>query len=243
MRRSAFSYGVLGGLTLLTFYANGRTQTEAPPAAAETIPSTLRAFIVQDGRFLPSTTDGKVQRDPRDRTGKIHCYVCEYGLSPVFIVFLRADPKQITADTVIGKLIRDLDAIMPKYRADKLNGLILFLRTDAGEKAVKFTDENGSETAVTADKEYPDDENRDRYVQEIEDWIQAMKIANIPVGLAPITSKNLKAWGVHDKDAVTLVVYRRLKHLAPPWHFPAAGDLNEEQAKTILQTIISATRY
>jgi hypothetical protein len=243
MRGIAFVYGILSGISLLVLYSDGRTQPEAAPASADTIPSTLRAFIVQDGRFPPSTIDGKAQRDPRDRSGKIHCYVCEYGLSPVFIIFLRAEPKQITADTAIGKLIRDLDTIMPKYRADKLNGLILFLRTEGGEKAVKFTDASGTEIAVTADKEYPDDENRDRYVQEIKDWIQAMKIANIPVGLAPITSKSLSAWGVQDKEAVTIVVYRRLKRLAPPWHFPTLGDIPEEQAKTILQTVISATRY
>ncbi|MBA2227052.1 MAG: hypothetical protein N3E46_05120 [Gemmataceae bacterium] len=243
MRGIAVICGVLSGLTFLAFHPDGRTQPKTPPASAQMVPSTLRAFIVQDGRFPPQTVDGKMQRDPRDRSGKIHCYVCEYGLSPVFILFLRADPKQITADTPVGKLIRDLDAVMPKYRADKLNGLILFLRTEAGEKAVKFTDDSGTEIAVTADKEYPDDENRDRYVQEIKDWIQAMKIANIPVGLAPLTSKNLTAWGVQDKDAATVVVYRRLKHLAPPWHFPTLGDLNEEQAKSILQTVLSATRY
>jgi len=243
MRGIAFVCGTISGFALLALSPSGRTQSDRPTTPAAMIPATLRAFIVQDGRFPPQTIDGKLQRDPRDRSGKIHCYVCEYGLSPVFILFLRADPKQITADTPMGKLIRDLDAIMPKYRADRLNGLILFLRTEAGEKAVKFMDDSGAEIAVTADKEYPDDENRDRYVQEIKDWIQAMKIANIPVGLAPFTSKSLTAWGVQDKDAATVVIYRRLKHLAPPWHFPTLGDLNEEQAKTILQTVLSATRY
>lgn len=243
MRGITFVCGTLSGLVLLALSPDGRTQPDAPPVSAEMIPGTLRAFIVHDGRFPPQSIDGKIQRDPRDRSGKVHCYVCEYGLSPVFILFLRADPKQVTADTTMGKLIRDLDAIMPKYRADKLNGLILFLRTEGGEKAVKLTDEGGTEIAVTADKEYPDDENRDRYVQEIKDWIQAMKIANIPVGLAPLTSKSLTAWGVQDKDAAAIVVYRRSKRLAPSWHFTTLGDLNEEQAKTIVQTVVSATRY
>lgn len=206
------------------------------------VASPLPAFVVQDGRFPPISVGGKSERDPRDRTGRIHCFICEYGLSPAFVVFLRADPKEISADSPFGKLLRDLDAIMPKYRPDKLNGLIVFLRTEAGEKAVKLTDSDGKETIVAADKDYPDDENRDRYVREIRDWIQTLKIMNIPVALAPVTNKNIRAWNVQDNDAAVVVVYRRLKPLAMPWHFAALNALTEEQSKAILDTVVASAK-
>ncbi|MCS7022179.1 MAG: hypothetical protein NZ703_10425 [Gemmataceae bacterium] len=231
-----------GVVMLLAAAKPAATPLQDPPAAAA-VPGPLPAFIVYDGRFPPIMQDGKTERDPRDRTNRIHCFVCEYGLAPTFILFLRADPKQITADSPMGQLIRDLDTLLSKHRADKLSGLIVFLRTEAGEKAVKLTDATGQETTIAADKEYPDDENRDRYVREIRDWIQALKLTNVPVALAPLTSKTIKAWNVQDQDAAALVVYRRLKLVAPMWHWPTLNDLNAEQIKTILQTVMESVRY
>jgi hypothetical protein len=240
MRVSAIFFWLMGVSVLMMLTGAGRSQP--PMDATFQIPTPLPAFVVYDGRFPPITQDGKTERDPRDRTGKIHCFICEYGLAPTFVIFLRADPKDLSADSPFGKLLRALDASISKYRGYKLNGLIVFLRTEAGEKAVKLVDSDGQERVVAADKDYPDDDNRDRYVREIRDWIQALKLMNIPVALAPLTNKNIRAWGVKDDEAAMVVVYRRLKPLLPPVHFANLNALTDEQAKTIIDAVAAASQ-
>src|SRR5262245_22860803 len=100
----------------------------------DVVPSTFRAFLVTDNRFPPvkvvtRITDEKdkketekvtEQDDPRNRTGKIHCLVCEYGLSPVVAVFVRSEATKLGPKSGVARLTKQLDEIIPKYRADKL---------------------------------------------------------------------------------------------------------------------------
>src|SRR2546429_374810 len=97
---------------------------------ANVVPSTFRMQLVVDNRFkqLVKNTDGSESPDPRNRTGKIHCLVCEYGLSPVVAVFVRSDLKGVDAGTGLGKLIKGTDALIPKYRSDKMAAFAAFLK-------------------------------------------------------------------------------------------------------------------
>ncbi len=242
-QRYGVAIGILIGLPLLALTLTGRGQD--PPIragiAAGVVPTPFRGFVVADPRFPPVVApDGKMERDPRDRTGKIHSFVTEFGLSPVVVVFTRSDPKAVTDETGLGKLVQAIDRILPKYRPDKLNAMVVFLRTAAGEKAVQLIDNNKVETQVAADKEYPDDEERDRHVQAIRDWISALKVMNVPVVLAPETSQAAKAWGIDDNDDVVVVVYTRLRLVAPPWKFPNRDAITDTHIAEIQKAIQAA---
>jgi len=203
---------------------------------ADVVPATFRAFLVTDGRFPPvKTADGKDEPDPRNRTGKIHCLVCEYGLAPVVAVFVRADAKTLGQDSGVAKLTKNLNDLIPKFRADKLAGFVAFLRLEGGEKAIKLTAADGTETTLTVDQEYPDDEKRDVYAEDIRKFANAVAAPNVPFGLAPEKSKAIAAWGVKDTDEVTVVVYYRMRMVGKPWGFAKAADLTDAKIDEILK--------
>ncbi len=187
---------------------------------ANVVPATFRAQLVVDNRFKApvKTADGKEGPDPRNRTGKIHCLVCENGLSPTIAIFVRADLKGVDATSGLGKLIKGTDALIPKYRSDKLAGYAMFLKLEGGDKLVKVKGAGGSETEEKAPKEYPDDEKRDVYVQEIATFAGTVNADNVPFGLAPTSSPSIKEFGIGDAVPVTVIIYNRFR-MAQRWEF------------------------
>lgn len=240
--RLPFAAGLAG---LLCLSASGQDpKVNIPPDA---VPATFRMYLVTDYRFPflknPDNTpkkgaDGKDVRDARDRTEKMHCLVCDYGLSPVVAVFVRADAKTLGADSGVGKLAKRLDALIPRYRADKLAGFVAFLQLEAGEKTVtgktKQPDGTEVESMVVLDFEYPDDEKRDVYAKDIRDLANGLNTPNVPFGLAATKSKALTAWGVAEKDEVTVIVYYRMRRVGTPWRFAQAADLTDAKIDAIL---------
>jgi hypothetical protein len=169
-RRTA---GLLALLALLPLAAAGQDdppKTGAKAGGRTPIPAALPAFIVLDDRYPHrGPADAKPdqltpdQRDPRDRTGKIHDLVTEYGLAPVVAVFVRADAKSFGPDSGLAKLVKALDAETrkPKNRAEKLAAFVMFLKLE-GDPALRgktFTgeltipdDKDGGAAAKKADK-------------------------------------------------------------------------------------------
>ena len=213
-----------------------------PKLPANVVPSAFRAFLVVDGRFPPVkvvASDGKetMEPDPRDHTGKIHCLVCENGLAPVVAVFVRADAKTLGTGGV-AKLVKGLDALIGQYRSYKVGAFVMFLRLEGGDKTIKITAADGTESTLTVDLEYPDDEKRDKYTQDIRDFASAVKAPNVPLGLAPEKSKTISAWGIGDQDEVTVIAYNRMRQIAPPWRFARVADLTDAKIDEILDTVV-----
>jgi hypothetical protein len=200
----------------------------APPK--NVVPSTFRAQLVVDDRFKEPITnpDGSKGPDPRNRTGKIHCLVCEHGLAPVVAVFVRADTADAKVEPGLTKLLKATDALLPKYRADKMAAFAMFLSLDGGRKLVKLAD--GSE--VETDKEYPDDEKRDAKAKDVKDYAAKTATPGIPFGLAPATSTALTAFAIGD-EPVTVVIYNRLR-IVNRWALKA-DDLTDEKIDAIMQ--------
>jgi hypothetical protein len=224
-----------------------------PKLPADVVPSTFRAFLVTDSRFpalrdadgkVLKGPDGKDVPDPRNRQGKIHCLVCENGLTPVVAVFVRSDLDALNPSGGVAKLAKSLNALIPKYRADKLAGFVMFLRLQGGTKVVtvktKQADGSEAETKVEQDLEFPDDENRDAYVGKIQKFASALDVPNVPFGLAAEKSKALAAWGVRDTDEVTVVVYNRMRVVGQPWRFAKDTDLTPAKIDEILKSAESA---
>jgi len=210
----------------------------APPSTAkpgEVVPATFRAYVAADDRFPPKVNPPLKpdDRDPRDRTAKVHCLVCENGLSPVVAVFVRGHPKDVAPDGGVAKLAKALDAKIPDYRADRLAGFVAFLNVEGPAKTVTVTNAEGATTAVVElDAEYPDDEKRDEYATAIRDLAAATKTPNVPFALAPAASKAAAAWGLGADDQVTVVIYNRLR-VVNRWKFDAAGP-TDDQVKEIV---------
>ena len=245
---------ILAVLIALSCLAAGAQEpkTVLPP---DVLPSTFRMFMVTDNRFEPlkdeegnflKGPDGKNVPSPKNRTGKIHCLVCEYGLNPTVAIFVRTDAKMLGADSGVGKLTKQVNALIPKYRSDKLGAFVAFLRLDfdgkAGTKIVtvktKRPDGTEIEEKVEVDQEYPDDEKRDIYANDIRDLEAALPAPNVPFGLAPEKSKAISAWKIGD-DEVTVIFYYRMRIIGQPWRFAKAADLTDEKIAEIIKSIES----
>jgi hypothetical protein len=228
IRHAVVAFGVLAGAALVAPAQDPAPKTPPSPAAAalaaaasvargatvaNVVPATFRSQLVADNRFKApvKNLDGSESPDPRNRTGNIHCLVCEYGLSPVVAVFVRADLKGADATGGLGKLVKGTDALIPKYRSDKMAAFVTYLKLDGGSKLVTVKAPDGSDEKVDAPKEYPDDEKRDVYAKEVKDFAAAVTADNVPFGLAPTTSPSITAFGIAEDTPVTIIIYNRLR--------------------------------
>jgi hypothetical protein len=222
----------------------GLTAAAQEPKPAEVVPGTFRAHLVTDGRFPPKKDkDGKEEGpDARNRTGKLHCLVCENGLVPVVAVFVRADPDRLGVDSGVARLAKAMDGLIREYRSDKLAGFVMFLRLEAGTKVVtvktRQADGTEVETKIEQDKEYPDDENRAKHVDAIEKFAAALAVPNVPFGLAAETSKVITGWGIQDADEVTVVFYNRMR-VVERWRFARDADLTDDQIARIRTAVVN----
>lgn len=250
IRQAVAAVGVLVGVSLVASAQPAPPAAPAPtPAAlafqaassaargatvANVVPSTFRMQLVVDNRFkqLVKGTDGSEGPDPRNRTGKIHCLVCEYGLSPVVAIFVRADVKELKANSGLSKLIKGTDALIPKYRSDKLAAFTAYLKLDGGSKVVTVKGPDGSEEKVEAAKEYPDDEKRDVYAKDLRDYATVVGADNVPFGLSPTSSPSIASFGIDEGTQVTVIIYNRVR-MAQRWELKA-DDLTDEKVAEIL---------
>ncbi len=223
------------------------------PVPPDAIPGSFRMFLVKDGRFEPlKDIEGKLLKgptgkdipNPKNREGKIHCLVCENGLAPMVVSFVKADAATVGPDSGVGKLAKGLNALVPKYRADKLSGFVAFLNLESGPKVVtvktKRADGSEVEEKVEQDMEYPDDEIRDKYTAAILGAAEGLNVPYVPFGVAPIKSKANSAWGIKDTDEVTVVVYYRMRRVGAAFTFEKASDLTDEKVAEILKTVEKA---
>ncbi|HYH65363.1 MAG TPA: hypothetical protein VD866_11765 [Urbifossiella sp.] len=238
LRRTA---GLAAGLVIAAAAVaqEPKVEPKADPKAASTaqkgewVPATFRAFLVADGRFPPKVSPPvkAEDRDPRDRSRKMHDLVGEYGLSPVVAVFVRSDPTDLAGSGVV-KLAQALDKKIPEYRGDKLSGFVHFLWLDAPEKAVTLPGADGKTESVTLDGEFPDDEKRDDHADAVLKLANEAKAPNVPFGLVPGKGRMINAWGLKADDKVTVVIYNRMR-VKDRWVYPAAGPTDEQVATII----------
>lgn len=240
-----FTRRLIGTLGLLALASFAAAQDEKKPAdlPPDVVPATFRAQMVVDDRFPPKVNPPTKpeDRDPKDRTNKLHCLICENGLSPSIGIFVRAPlaadvngQRQLVvgAESGLGKLIKASDLLLPKYRGDKLSGFVMFLQLEGGTKLAKVTGPDGTVNMVELDLEYPDDEKRDVYAKEIKDFSNAVKAPTMPFGLVATKSKAISAWKLGEADEVTVVIFNRLR-IVQRWSLKAS-EITDEKIKEIL---------
>ena len=194
---------------------------DAKPGAS--VPSAFRSFVVTDDRFPPKTTPIKApeDRDPRDRTDKMHCLVCEYGLNPAVLVFSRATP---TEDGPAAKLAKQLDLILQtrEARANSFNAAVVFLTLEAEYPADAARNDKGEFL-------------REEKAKQVKDLATQLKTPRLAFGLAAKASPAIAEWGVADGDETVVVLYNRLR-LVKRWNF-AAGAPTDDEIKAIAAAV------
>jgi hypothetical protein len=154
---------------------------------------------------------------------------------------VRPEASAFKGDSNLARLIKGVNALIPKYRSDKLASSVMFLNLNGGKKSIKVpSPEGGGETALTVDQEFPDDEKRDTYVAEIRDFANAVDAPHVPFGLAANKSDALNSWKIGDKDDITVIVYYHMRVIGQPWRFAKAADLTDEKVAEILKSVEKA---
>ena len=242
-RRLIGTLGILAIVTAAAAQDEKKDVKKGPVLPADVVPATFRAQMVVDDRFPPKVTPVTKpdDRDPKDRTHKLHCLVCENGLSPTIAFFVRAPlaaevngQRQLVVgpESGLARLVKAADLLLPKSRADKLSGFVMFLQLEGGTKLVKVTAPDGTVNMVELDLEYPDDEKRDIYAKEIRDFSNAVKAPTMPFGLAPVKSKSIAEWKIGEGDDVTVVIFNRLR-IVNRWALKSS-EITDEKIKEIL---------
>jgi hypothetical protein len=257
IRRMFGMFGVLAAAAAVVAAQDDKAPSGTKPG--DVIPSPFRAYLVVDDRFPPKVTPPvkTEDRDPRDRTNKMHCLVCENGLNPMIAVFVRSDLKTAGATAGVERLAQAMDRLIPAFRGDKLSGFIMFLRLEGVAKdfenaaittslknpddtktgvavtygktvkLVTITDPKGTKEQTELGYEYPDDEKRDAHAADVRSLAGAVKAPTVPFGLAPVKSVFTDAWGIGPDDDVTVVIYFRYR-VAKRWVFKAPGPTDEQ---------------
>jgi hypothetical protein len=193
-----------------------------PEAKREPIPRGFRMYLVSDGRFSAEKTADGVFRDERNRIGKLHDPVTEYGLSSVVAVFARGVPANDIAPAVV--LMKKQQEWAERYRAKRLSAFTAFL--------------------VLA-KDFAADDDRDARIKDIEKFTKEANVPLVSVGIAEATvaagedakegavkiAPQVAAWGIAAEDDITVIVYHRLK-IVKRWKFakdkpPTEADIAE----------------
>lgn len=191
----------------------------AQEPAPNAVPSTFRTYVVVDQRFeLKKSSDPKAapERDPRDRTEKLHCFVCEHGLNPTVAILTRAEP---TEDSAAAKLAKGLQPLINDNRGAQLNAFVTFLLLDA-----EFPGDNGRN-----DK---GEFTRDGKAAQVKTLSEAVKSNLVPFTLAAKKSDAVTAWGLTDEQETVVVLYHRMR-IVKKWAF-AAGAPTDNDVKMIL---------
>lgn len=193
--------------------------TASAQPTGDPIPAGFRSYIVTDERYAPRpTTDGKPgERDPRDRTNRMHDMVTELGLKPTLAIFTRNPPS---ADSPIAQLIKRVGElpVAQKKLLDRgkpislINPFVIFL---------------------SLQKEYPEDEARDVEAQKVRDLATALKAPAVVYGLAASKSPQTDAWKIDANQDTVVILYNRMKTVQR-WDVPAGQTLSEEQIQQIL---------
>lgn len=176
--------------------------SEQPPVKLEPaeIPTTFRSQVVVDQRSTPDNF--------RNRTNKMHDFVCEHELNPTIAVFARTIPSE--KDGALGKLTNALHRLASeeKVMADKFGVFMIFL---------------------SIDMEFHLDDKRDVQGDLIKKYAEVVASPMVPLGLAAKKSKQVEAWKIGDEE-ITVIFYHRQKEVKR-WAFaadkPEAGEVAE----------------
>lgn len=150
-----------------------------------------------------------------------HCLVCDFGLNPVVMVFVR-EPGQ-DKDAGLNTLLAKLDEIAPRHQAVYFESGVIFLSPDARSSANSEETDPGKlvEEALA----------RTQLIKRLEERAKSLKhvvVAQYPLEGPP-------KWDISPKAEATVVFYHRHRVLKN-WAF-AEGKMTAEAAEAIVKEV------
>jgi hypothetical protein len=200
---------MLGGL-LLSMSGAGTAQDKLPEELMRPwIPGSFRMYLVADGRYE--------LKDERNRVGKLHDPVTDYGLYTVIGAFVRGVPTEKDAAVAV---LRKEQELVAKYQLRRLGAFMAFL-------ALK--------------KDYAEDDDRDKLTLQINTLVKAAEVPLVSVGLAEATlgdavPPQVTAWGIGEDDAITIVLYHRFR-MVKRWSFKAGAPPTEKDLQELADAV------
>jgi hypothetical protein len=177
------------GLVLAGWAAAREAEVGTRPG--DTLPGPFRAFVCT-GLKPPATPDVVLSEDRQNlgdpgRIRKFHDFVTRFGLDPAVAVFCREAPP--SPDQPLGKLFKELDGAVEKYKAARLHAFGVFL---------------------TLKGEFFKDETQSAQVKQIEAFAQQAELRNVPLALDQVESDRTKAYQLAPEQTVTVLIYVNL---------------------------------
>jgi hypothetical protein len=153
----------------------------ARPLAAEDKKSDDKGDL--PGPFHPYNITGEYQ-------GKFHCLVCDHGLFPGALVFIRgADPSK-----EVQSLLTGLNEIAKKDEKARFEVFAIFLDSELNY-------------SLTGDNKI--DDRRDELADKLRPLQKQLGLDHTVFALE--AEKNLKGFNLGEKDAVTVILYSKVK--------------------------------
>ncbi|HXG08706.1 MAG TPA: hypothetical protein VNK04_02865 [Gemmataceae bacterium] len=183
------------------------------------------------GPFRPYNVTGKFgERTIKELGGKetavegqFHCLVCDYGLAPVAMVFVRNADLANPPEPLL-KLLKELHDLVQKHRNARLGAFAVFLSDDLPD-------------VVT------DDEKRDELAKQLKDHVD--KGAELALGenvvLALESKKYLANYPLDDNAVVTVVLYRNYK-VVETLTFAKFDAINVEAVAAKVKEMVAAKK-
>jgi hypothetical protein len=199
----------LGGL-LLSMAGTGAADDKLPEELTRPwIPKSFRMYLVADGRYE--------LKDERNRVGRLHDPVTDYGLYTVIGAFVRDVPTEKDAAVAV---LRKQQELVAKYQLRRVGAFMAFL-------ALK--------------KDYAQDDERDKLTLQINTLAKAAQAPLVSVGLAEATlgdavPPQVTAWGIGEDDAITIVLYHRFR-LVKRWSFKADAPPTEKDLQELADAV------
>jgi hypothetical protein len=180
---------------------------------------------LQPGEFLPSSFAPFNLNGPSK--GLYHSLVCEYGLGPVVMVFVRE--RRDGKDMAVAELLQKLDEALPTYQPEGLRGFAVVLSPDARSSVFE-------EKTEDVDKVLEEEDRREKLQARLEPL--AAQLKNLVLATYP--AEGPKGYNLSPKAEVTVLLYDRMK-VRESWAF-REGQLNAEGVAQALQGIEKALR-
>jgi hypothetical protein len=200
------------GLLLFLLAGGGPAQEDV-----EKIQSGLKAGEVLPGPFDAFNINGKIAK------GRQHCLVCDFGLHPVVMVFVR-EPAE-GKDGPLMTLLARLDEAVSRYADDRsLGSCAVFISPDGHNSATNAGEEDPKKIVEEAIA-------RDALVRRLEE--RAEKLKNVVVAYVPAGGP--KDYHINPKADVTVLFY--IKHKVVANFAFAEGKMAASDVDTIIKAV------
>jgi hypothetical protein len=169
------------------------------------------------GSFHPYNVNGERGK------GRHHCLVCEYGLHPVALVFVR-EPADGKENPAVTSLLHKLDELLGKHKSKEqfLRSFVVYLTPEARgsvtEPALKQGDRDKQDQLI---KSLVDDAVASKALLERLEG-RAAKLKNVVITCYP--SEGPKGWNISPKAEVTVVLYVEHRTVATMAFAPSTFD-------------------